>query len=345
MGVDLRDLVSRREVTLEAIGGRSVAVDAYNALYQFLAIIRQPTGEPLMDREGRITSHLSGLLYRNSNLMEKGIKLVYVFDGKPPSLKELEIKRRMKAKEEAVTKYEAALRRGDLVEARSYAQMTSHLKDMMVDDAKRLLNLMGIPTVQAPSEGEAQAAYMTLKGDVWATASQDYDSLLFGATHLIRNLTLTGRRKLPRKNVYIEISPEIVELKEVLAELGVNREQLIDIGILVGTDFNPDGVKGIGPKTALKLVKEYGSLEETLPTLEGAEGLRSQLHIIREIFLKPEVSDDYKLEWRSPDSEGVVRFLCGERGFTEERVRNALDKMAVGFQDIKTKRTLDAWFK
>ncbi len=343
--MDLRDLVSRREVTLDALRGRSMAVDAYNALYQFLAIIRQPDGAPLMDRHGRITSHLSGLLYRNSNLVEKGVKLVYVFDGKPPSLKELEVKRRMRVKEEAVAKYEDALRRGDLVEARSYAQMTSRLKDTMVDDAKKLLGLMGIPTVQAPSEGEAQAAYMTLKGDVWAAASQDYDSLLFGATHLIRNLTLTGRRKLPRRNVYVEIYPEIVELNEVLRELGVTREQLIDICILVGTDFNPNGIKGIGPKTALKLVKEYGSLEKILPTLKGTETLRDQHHIITEIFLKPKVSNDYKLAWRPPDSGGVVRFLCGERDFDEERVRNALDKMNAGFKEITAEKTLDTWFK
>jgi len=344
LGVDLKDLVSRKEVTLEALGGKSIAVDAFNALYQFLAIIRQPTGEPLMDRSRRITSHLSGLLYRNSNLMEKGIKLVYVFDGKPPSLKELEIKRRMKVKEEAVAKYEEALKRGDLVAARSYAQMTSHLKDAMVEDAKRLLGLLGIPTVQAPAEGEAQAAYMASKGDVWATASQDYDSLLFGAPRLVRNLTLTGRRKLPRKPTYIEISPELVDLNAVLSELGVGREQLIDIGILIGTDFNPEGVRGIGPKTALKILKEYGSLEKALPNLKDVGELGSQLPRIREIFLNPEVSADYKLEWRPPDNEGVVKFLCGERDFDEERVRNALEKAAAGFQETKSKKTLDTWF-
>lgn len=265
MGVDLKDLIPKKEVKLEDLNGRSIAVDAYNTLYQFLAIIRQPTGEPLTDREGRITSHLSGLLYRNSNLIEKGIQLIYVFDGKPPSLKEAEVERRRKIKDEALHKYDEAVKQGNFQEARTYAQMTSQLKDSMVGDAKRLLGLMGIPWVQAPSEGEAQAAHMTRKGDAWAAASQDYDSLLFGSTRLVRNLTITGRRKLPRKDVYVEVFPEVIELQYVTQLLNVTLPQLVDIGILIGTDFNPDGVKGIGPKTALKLITEHGELEKVLP--------------------------------------------------------------------------------
>ncbi|RLI30525.1 MAG: flap endonuclease-1 [Candidatus Hecatellales archaeon] len=345
MGVNLGDLIPRKETTLEELSGKSVAIDAYNALYQFLSIIRQPTGEPLMDRTGRITSHLSGLLYRTANLVEKGIKPVYVFDGTPPSLKEAEIQRRLKAKEEATIKYEEALKRGDLEEARIYAQATSKLQDYMVEDAKRLLTLLGIPWVQAPSEGEAQAAYLAAKGHVWASASQDYDSLLFGAPRLVRNLTITGRRKLPRKNVYVEVNPEIVELEEVLNVLGINREQLVEIGILVGTDYNPEGVKGIGPKTAHKMIKEYGRLEALEASLRAREnGLPENWRQIKEIFLNPEVTDDFKIEWKTPDVEGVVSFLCGERDFSEDRVRNALEKFKVGMRELRSKKTLDAWF-
>ena len=345
MGVNLSDLISRREISMEELSGKSIAIDAYNALYQFLAIIRQPTGEPLTDRTGRITSHLSGLLYRTANLVEKGIKPVYVFDGTPPSLKAAEIQRRMKFKEEAVIKYEEALKRGDLEEARVYAQATSQLKDYMVEDAKRLLSLLGIPWVQASSEGEAQAAYLAAKGHVWASASQDYDSLLFGAPRLVRNLTITGRRKLPRKNVYVEVNPELIELEEVLKSLGVDRRQLIDIGILIGTDYNPDGVKGIGPKTALKLIKERGSLEALEPMLKARQnGLPENWREIREIFLNPQVTDDFQIEWKPPDVEGVVRFLCGERDFSEDRVRKALEKFKTGMEELKAKRTLDTWF-
>ncbi|MFH1328571.1 MAG: flap endonuclease-1 [Candidatus Bathyarchaeota archaeon] len=344
MGVDLKDLIPKKEVTLEDLNGRSVAVDAYNTLYQFLAIIRQPTGEPLTDREGRITSHLSGLLYRNSNLIEKGIQLVYVFDGKSPSLKEVEVKRRRTIKDEAFHKYGEAVKQGNFEEARTYAQMTSQLKDSMVGDAKKLLSLMGIPWVQAPSEGEAQAAHMTRKGDVWATASQDYDSLLFGSTRLVRNLTITGRRKLPRKDVYVEVFPEIIELQYVTQLLNVTLPQLVDIGILIGTDFNPDGVRGIGPKTALKLITEHGALEKVLPQFPEAEYLTDKLGI-RNIFLKPETTDKYEIKWAAPDVEGIMHFLCDERDFSEERIKGAIGKITSSLKEMEGKTTLESWFK
>jgi len=344
LGVNLRDLVPKTNVALDSMSGKSIAIDAYNALYQFLAIIRQPDGTPLRDRTGRITSHLSGLLYRTSNLVEMGIKVVYVFDGIPSTLKEVEIKRRARVKEDAVVKYEKALQEGKMEEARTYAQMTAKLKDYMTDDAKRLLNLMGIPWIQAPGEGEAQAAHLAKKRDTDFCASQDYDSLLFGAPQLIRNVTISGRRKLPRKNVYIEVVPEIVELDKVLNELGITHEQLVDISLLVGTDFNPEGVKGVGPKTALQLIKEHGSLEKLLPSLKEAT-FPVEPTKIREIFLSPKVSDTYQLAWKDPDLEGVIEFMCGERDFSEERVRKALEKMAHGINKIKGKTTLETWFR
>jgi len=343
LGVNLRDLVPKKTVELKDLSGKSIAIDAYNALYQFLAIIRQPDGTPLKDSQGRITSHLSGLLYRTANLVELGIKPIYVFDGVPPALKEAEIKRRMRMKEEALEKYEKAIKEGKIEEARMYAQATATLKDYMAEDAKRLLNLMGIPWVQAPSEGEAQAAYLAKKGDADYCASQDYDSLLYGAPRLVRNVTISGRRKLPRKPVYVEVKPEIVELKEVLETLGITHEQLVDIGILVGTDYNPEGVKGIGPKTALKLIKEHGSLEKVLPQLKEAE-FPVPPEKIREIFLKPKVTDNYQIEWREPDIEGAIAFLCGERDFSEDRVRKALEKIREGIRETKAKTTLERWF-
>lgn len=343
MGVNLRDLLPKTTVDLRSLSGNSIAIDAYNALYQFLAIIRQPDGTPLKDSTGRITSHLSGLFYRTANLIEMGMKVVYVFDGVPPALKEVEIKRRARVKEEALVKYEKALQEGKIEEARTYAQATSRLKDYMADDSKRLLRLMGVPWVQAPSEGEAQAAYLAKKGDSNYCASQDYDSLLFGAPRLVRNVTISGRRKLPRKTVYIEVIPETVELEQVLRELGITHEQLIDIGILVGTDFNPQGVKGLGPKTALKLIKEHESLEKLLPTLKEAE-FPVEPQRIREIFLHPKVTDNYRLEWRESDVEGVVNFLCRERDFSEERVRKALEKVTESQKKAKGKVTLETWF-
>jgi flap endonuclease-1 len=344
MGVNLRVLVPRTTVKLVDLGGKSIAIDAYNALYQFLAIIRQADGTPLKDRSGRVTSHLSGLLYRTSNLVEMGIKPIYVFDGVPPALKETEIKRRVKAKKEALVKYERAVREGRIEEARVYAQAASRLKDYMAEDSKRLLDLMGIPWVQAPSEGEAQAAHLAKREDAYYCASQDYDSLLFGAPRFVRNVTISGRRKLPRKQVYIEVVPEVVELEQVLKECGITYEQLIDVGILIGTDFNPEGVKGLGPKTALKLVKEHGSLENALPHIKNAE-FPVEPQRIREIFLHPKVTDNYKIEWKEPDAEDVINFICTERDFSENRVRKALEKMRKGAEELKGKTTLEKWFR
>jgi len=349
MGVDLKDLIppsAKREISdLRELRGKVIAIDAYNALYQFLAAIRQPDGTPLMDSKGRVTSHLSGLFYRTINIMEHGIKPVYVFDGKPPELKAKEIEARRTVRVMAEEKYKQALKEGDLEAARRYAQMASRLTDEMVEDAKKLLTAMGIPWVQAPSEGEAQAAFMAAKGDVWATASQDYDSLLFGSPRLLRNLTISGRRKLPRKDVYVEIKPELIELGKLLKALGITREQLVDIAILLGTDYNPDGVKGIGPKSALRYIKSYGSLEKALKALPQAK-FPVEPSKIKEIFLNPPTTTNYELKWVEPDEAKIIELLVEEHDFSEERVKHAIERLKQAHKGIKVTFTgLDRWFK
>jgi len=344
MGVQLGDLVEAKRIAIEDLAGKKIAFDGHNILYQFLAIIRGRTGEPLQDSKGRVTSHLSGLIYRNSNLIEAGIKVAYVFDGKPHRFKDRIIEDRVESRREAQVKYERAISEGKPKEARVYAQRAVSATTSIIDDGKRLLTLMGVPWIQAPSEGEAQSAYMALKGDVWAAASQDFDSLLFGAPRLVRNLSITGRRKLPRKDLYIKIEPELIDLKVLLDQLGLSREQLIDLGMLVGTDYNPDGVKGVGPKTALKLIRQYSSLESTIPHIENAH-FPYPVDEIREIFLKPAVTDSYRLEWHPPNVDGIVDFLCGERDFDETRVRKAVEKIKAGFGEGGERTTLEQWFR
>lgn len=340
MGLDLKPLVEPTQIKLEELSSRIVAIDAYNAIYQFLAIIRGQHGEHLTDSSGNVTSHLSGLFYRNVNLLSMGIKPAYVFDGKPPSLKYAEIERRKQVKLEATVKYEAALKEGRLEDARKYAQFTSVIQDYMIDDAKRLLDSLGIPHIDAPSEGEATAAILTINGTAYASASQDYDSLLFGAKRLIRNLTVSGRRKLPNKQIFINVEPEIITLDQTLQSLGINREQLVDIGILIGTDFNPDGFKGIGPKTALKMIKEHGRLEDIQDLKDKLN--EAKYEKIREIFLQPNVVSADKLEFTDPDSSSVIQFLCRERNFSEERVNSALQKLKKASNTRS--QTLEQWF-
>jgi len=339
MGVAIGDLLVAHTREIKDFEGKAIAIDMYNTLYQFLAIIRQPDGTPLMDSRGRITSHLSGLLYRTANIINEGIKPVYVVDGKPPELKRRTIEERAEIRTVALEEWEKALKEGDFEKARMKAQQATFLTKEMVDDAIKLIEYMGIPWVQAPSEGEAQAAYMAKRGDVYAAASQDYDSLLFGTPILIRNLTITGKRKLPRKKVYVNVKPEEIFLEENLKNLGITREQLVDIGILIGTDYN-EGVRGVGPKTALNLIKKYGTLEEVL-RVKNYDIPNWQE--VREIFLNPNVTDNYKLVWRGVDEEKVIRFLCDERDFSEDRVKGALEKLKK-LEKIMKQKSLDSWF-
>jgi flap endonuclease-1 len=343
VGVKLGDLVEARKIAIDDLTGRAVAFDGNNILYQFLSIIRGRSGEPLRDQHGRVTSHLSGLIYRNSNLMEAGVKIVYVFDGRPHRFKRTVIKQRQETRKRAVKRYEKAVKEGDAEKARRYGQQAVLATTDIIEDAKTLLTHMGIPWVQAPGEGEAQTAYMAAKGDVWGAASQDFDSLLYGAPRHIRNLSITGRRKLPRKNVYIKIEPELLELDKIMRDLEISRDQLIDIGILVGTDYNPKGIRGVGPKTALKLVKEHGTLEGVIPHIKDAE-FPHPVEEIRELFKNPRTTDDYDLEWSKPDTAAIIGFLCGEHSFSQSRVMNAVEKMNRGYARTSQKTTLDRFF-
>jgi len=329
MGVNLSDLVVAKDLEPRDLMGKTVAIDAYNAIYQFLSVIRQPDGTPLMDPRGRVTSHLEGLLNRNANLIEMGLRPAYVFDGIPPEKKAATIVERRERRETAKKEWEQAKAEGDIRKAYSKATQSSRITNEIVESSRILLTHLGIPVVQAPEEGEAQAAYMCAKGDVWASASQDFDSLLFGAPILVRNLTLSGRRKMPGRNEYREVRMQIIDRRETLSSLGLSGTQLIDLSILVGTDFNP-GVMGVGPKKALKLIKEHGTLNGALRTLGLEEG---SLDNVRAIFLDFERTDDYVLRWNPPDRAKVKDMLCGEYGFSEKRVDGALEKFSSGKKD------------
>jgi flap endonuclease-1 len=333
MGVALRDIIAdyKTPVTWEGLSGVA-AVDANNALYQFLTIIRQPDGTPLMDHHGRVTSHLSGILFRMVNFLEKGIKPVFVFDGKPPELKEATIAVRRKSRDEAGEKWKEAIERGDEEEAYKQARSSTRVDETILKTSKELLTLMGIPYVQAAGEGEAQAAFMVQRGDARYAVSQDYDTLLFGAPTLVRNLTVSGKRKI--RGRVISVNPERVVLAEVLAGLKLTREQLIQVGILVGTDFNP-GADGVGAKTGLKIVQKgefEAKLAEKCPGFDPAP--------VMELFLRPPVTTGYTLSWGHPDAEGIKRMLCDGYDFAGERVDAALERYTVK----SGQKTLERWF-
>jgi len=307
MGINLKDVVRSKPISVDQLKGKKLAIDAFNILYQFLTAIRDRSGEPFTDKKGRVTSHLMGLFYRVANLLEAGAKPCFVFDGKPVVLKHGTCSERKEIRDAAALLFEDAKKRGDAAAARKYAQRASKLTDEMIVDAKKLIQVLGLPIVQAPHDGEAQAAWMCREGHVDAVVSQDWDCLLFGAPVLIRNLT-TGAKSEPQK----------VVLKDVLEGISLTREQLVEAAVLIGTDFNK-GVKGVGPKKAIKLASE-GQLEEYKEQVEHFDEIKN-------IFLKPELNKKFTLKWEKPNRETSTKFLL-DHGFSEARIRKTLDRIA-----------------
>ncbi len=339
MGIKLGDLVVKRELAEGELSGKIVAFDTYNMLYQFISSIRTPEGHPLSTDDGTVISHLKGLFSRTTNLVSDGIEPVFVFDGVPHELKRGTLDMRRERKEKAQKEWESALERGDMETARTKAMQTSHLTGEMVEHAKKLLDLMGMPHMTAPADGEAQASYMCQKGDVYAISSQDFDSVLFGCPIIVRNLGASGRRKLPGSRSWVSVSPEVISTEGSLESMGVTRKQLVDMAIMIGTDFN-DGVKGIGPKKALKLIREFGDLEtitkeKRIPFLEFDE--------VRRIFLQPNVSDDYEICNGNIDEDGIKEFLVEELSFGVNGVDRNLQILSNKRQTL-SQPTLDSFF-
>lgn len=332
MGLQIGGLVPKKEISLIDLKGKVIAVDAFNILYQFLANIRQIDGTPLMDKKRRITSHLSGLFYRTTNLMTKGLKLVYVFDGKPPELKEKTRMSREERKKIAKMKYEKAKKEGIEAEMFKWSRQTMRLTDDMINESKKLIKALGLPVIQAPSEGEAQCAYMVKQKDAYCVSSQDYDSLSFGATRLVQNLTLARKRRTASGG-FVSITPIMIELDDVFNTLQISRDQLICLGILVGTDFNPKGIKGIGPKKALQLVQTHKQPVLIFREIDkmAREGKVPKIEFdwkqIFELFKKPEIIKKYKLEFKKVKEKKIKELLCKEHDFSETRVENALKKV------------------
>jgi flap endonuclease-1 len=342
MGVDLGELFTKEPCGYDDFKDQVIAIDGYNVLHQFLSIIRQRDGTPLKDSQGRITSHLSGLLYRTANLVEARIRPVYVFDGKPHPLKARTIQQRRERKEQAEKDWKDALEKGDLEKARSKAQQTSRVTSEILEQSKQLLDALGIPYIQAPSEGEAQASYMVKKGDAHAVGSQDFDCLLFGAPLLVRHLTSSEKRKLPNKQAYTTVHPERIQLVPGLQKLGVTQEQLVDIAILIGTDFN-EGIKGYGPKKSLQLIKKTGSLEKALDSIPDVEKQLpfEEITAVRQIFLQPDVTQDYEIQWAKPDPSMVIRIMCDEHQFSRERVTSVLENFSLAQQSTRQKKLFE----
>lgn len=345
MGTKLRELLVKKEISFEDLKGKKIAIDALNIIFQFLASVRQRDGSLLTDSKGNVTSHLVGLFTRTSKLLQYGIKPAFVFDGEPPELKRKEIKRRAELKKEAELRYREAVEKEDIEAMRKYSMRTVTVNDRIINESKRLIEAMGLPVVQAPSEGEAQAAHIVKKGDAYAMVSQDYDSLLFGVKRLIQNLTVSERKKLPGRYVYEKTTPVLIELDKNLRALEIDQKQLIALGMLVGTDYNPGGIKGIGPKGALKLVKKHGhNFEMLFREVNWDSYFDFPWKDIFDLISNMPVTDDYSLEWKGMDKKRLVEFLCDEHDFSKERVLSTIEKVSKSREEMEQK-VLGGWVK
>ena len=331
MGTKITELMQTKELNITDLKGKIIVVDAFNQLYMFLASIRQPDGSLLKDSHNNVTSHLNGLFYRFTNLMKQDIKFVFVFDGEPPELKLKERERRSKLKDAATLQFEKAESEENLEDMKKYAARTSRLTKEMIVDAKELIDALGFPIIQAPSEGEAQAAVLVKNKDAYASLSQDADSLLFDCPLVIKNLTLSGRKKLPNKLAYDTITPELISLQDTLTELNIDQDQLIVLAMLTGTDYNIGGIKGIGPKTALKLVKEYGTgfenFEKIFTQIKWNDYFNYDWKEVFNVIKNTKTTNEYKLFFKEVDDEKVVEILCKKHDFNEERTRAVLEKL------------------
>lgn len=341
MGLQIGDIIPKKDISMQDLKGKVIAIDAFNTLYQFLTTIRQPDGTPLMDSKKRVTSHLSGLFYRNINLILEGITPVYVFDGKPPELKLLELERRKAAKRIAQGKFEEAKKKSDEESMRKYSSQFVKITDEIINESKNLLSAMGIPVVQAPGEGEAEAATLARKGLVYAAASQDYDSLLYATPYLIKNLTLARKRKTSA-GIYVDVRPELIEFQSVLNKLEIDRDQLICLAILVGTDYNPGGIKGLGQKKALEIVQKFKYPIQIFQHVEKNYSFNFDWQEIFKQFHEYDSRGTNGLKLENFNEEEIKKILS-DYEFSENRIDSGIEKLKK-FQEEKKQKGLSEFF-
>jgi flap endonuclease-1 len=342
MGTNLKDLLIMKEIDFPDLKDKLLIVDSFNILYQFLSNIRQPDGTPLKDSRGRVTSHLTGLFTRTTNLMSRGIKLGFVFDGQPPALKHMEHERRAEIKKEAMHEYQKAKEAGNIEEMKKFASRTSRLTTEMIEESKELIRALGLPVIQAKSEGEAQMAYVVNHAKAFAGVSEDYDSLLYGINNLVKNLTISGKRKIGA--AYINIKPKIINFSENINNLGIDREQLIALALLVGTDYNYGGIKGIGPKTAIKLVKKHGKdFDSLFKETEWDKHFDIPWTEIYDVINKMPVNTDFDLKFGKVNPDKIRQMLIEEHDFSKERVESSLSKV-IKEEPNKDQKGLGEWF-
>ncbi|XP_072024123.1 flap endonuclease 1-like [Amphiura filiformis] len=318
--------------------GRKIAIDASMCIYQFLIAIRQD-GTQMTNEEGETTSHLIGLFYRTIRMMEAGIKPVYVFDGKPPDMKSGELVKRKERREEAEKELEKAKESGDVVSMEKFERRLVRVTKQHNEECKTLLKLMGVPFVEAPGEAEAQCATLVKAGKVYAVGTEDMDALTFGGSVLLRHLTASEAKKLPVQEI---------NLARVLDGFDLSHEEFIDLCIMMGCDYC-GSIRGIGMKKSIELIKKHKTIDSVLQHIDKTKYPPPEDWLYkeaRELFKKPDVTagEDVELKWTSPNEEELIKFMCGAKQFSEDRIRNGIKKMIKAKQG-STQGRLDSFFK
>ena len=340
MGTPIGDLIWKEEIELSSLKNKTLGVDGHNITYQFLTTIRDLNGEYLTNSKGRVTSHIIGLFYRISKLLEKNINLVFCFDGKSLELKKETQQKRKDIKIEAETIAKQKKELGETKEASRYMKRTAKITSEMIEDEKELLDCFNIQHFDALYDGEAQLSTMNIKGQIDGVISQDFDVLLLGGKDLYRNIAISGKKKLPNKDYYVQVKPEHINLEKTLEKMQLTREKLIWIGILIGTDFN-EKVPKVGPKTAIKLVQENDSLETIFAKLEYKPDF--DYNEVYNIFAKPKAKDIELNKPQLPDFEKIKDLLIGKYEFNEDRVNNTLGELEKTLTEKKAQKTLWGW--
>ena len=320
---DLRDLASIREVPFADIEGRVVAVDAHNWLYRYLTTTVKWTSDAAYTTAGGTeVANLIGVVQGLPKFFEHDLVPVMVFDGAVTDLKADEVAERREKRAAAEKRRAAAAERGDAVEAARLEARTQRLTDVIQETTRELLELLDVPVVEAPAEGEAQCAHMAATGTADHAGSEDYDTLLFGAPTTLRQLTSKG-------------DPELMDLAATLDDLGLDRQGLVDVAMLCGTDFN-EGVRGIGPKTAVTAVREHGDL---WGVLDARDVTIPNAAAVREFFTDPPVADaDVDVDV-NPDVEAARTYVIDEWGVDADEVERGFERIA----ESQVQAGLDRW--
>uniref|UniRef100_A0A8C7HJ84 Flap endonuclease 1 n=1 Tax=Oncorhynchus kisutch TaxID=8019 RepID=A0A8C7HJ84_ONCKI len=318
-----------KEQDIKNYFGRKIAIDASMCMYQFLVAVRQD-GNVLQNEDGETTSHLMGMFYRTIRMLEHGIKPVYVFDGKPPQLKSGEVR------QAEVTL--ASMSQWEQENIDKFSKRLVKVTRQHNDECKKLLTLMGVPYIEAPCEAEASCAALVKAGKVFATATEDMDGLTFGTGVLLRHLTASEAKKLPIQEFLFS---------RLLQDINLTHEQFIDLCILLGCDYCGT-IKGIGPKRAIDLIRQHGSIEEILENIDPSKHPAPEDWLYKEargLFLQPDVVDcsTVDLKWSEPNEDALIQFMCAEKQFSEDRIKNGCKKILKSRQG-STQGRLDTFF-